>query len=158
MLTAAQIMFVSAGAFWLLIGVLAAVLTDRDIGMPMVFLSERTDTALYGGHPREVFERIPELRTLRKTTVKGALSGSLVAMGLLTAGVAWFGLDRPEAWALGLLTLVGLVVLPYWWLSLAPYRNAGVPLSLGDIPPFMWAPAIVMPVASVLGWVEYLRT
>ncbi len=157
-MTAAQILFAAVGIFWLLIGVLAALLTDRDIGMPMIFISERTDTALYGGHPHDVLERIPELRILRHTTVKGALSGALVASGLLTAGLAWFGLERPEAWVLGLLTIVGVGVIPYWWVSLAPYRNAGITLTLGDIPPFMWVPAIVMPVASLLGWVDYLRT
>ena len=157
MISAAKIIFTVVGVFWFLIGVLAAVLTDRDIGMPMVFISERTDTALYGGHPREVLEKIPELRILRHTTVKGALSGTLVASGLLTAGLAWFGLEEPEAWVLSILTIVGLAVIPYWWISLAPYRDAGITLTLADIPPFMWVPAFMMPIASLLGWVGYLR-
>lgn len=157
-MTTAQILFTAVGAFWFLIGVLGALLIDRDIGMPMVFISERTDTELYGGHPHDILEKIPELRMLRQTTVKGALSGTLVACGLLTAGLAWFGLEQPEAWALGLLTIVGIAVIPYWWIALAPYRDAGITLTLGDIPPFMWAPAIVMPIASVVGWVDYLRS
>ncbi|MDX1449828.1 MAG: hypothetical protein R3246_12285, partial [Acidimicrobiia bacterium] len=41
--------------------------------------------------------------------------------------------------------------------ALAPYRSAGVRLTLGDIPPFMWVPAIAMPAASVLGWVDRVR-
>jgi hypothetical protein len=49
-------------------------------------------------------------------------------------------------------------VLPFWWVSLAPYRDANVPLRVGDIPPFMWVPAIMMPVASLLAWIEHLRT
>ncbi len=153
---AAQVLFTLVGAFWFMIGVLGALLIDRGIGQPMIFISERSDTALYGGHPGEILERIPELRILRHTTVKGALSGTLVASGLLTAGLAWFGLQHPEVWVLGLLTLVGLAVIPFWWLSLGPYRSAGINLTLGDIPPFMWAPAIVMPIASLLGWVDYL--
>ena len=76
---AAQVLFTLVGAFWFMIGVLGALLIDRGIGQPMIFISERSDTALYGGHPGEILERIPELRILRHTTVKGALSGTLVA-------------------------------------------------------------------------------
>ncbi len=158
MITAARILFTGVGIFWFLIGVLAALLTDRGIGPPMIFVSERTDTELYGGPPDQILDSIPELRVLRHTTVKGVLAGFLVAAGLLTAGVAWFGLRQPQAWVLGLLTVVGVAVLPYWWIAFTPYRQAGIGLTLGDIPPFMWVPAIIMPMASLLGWVGYLTS
>jgi len=158
MMDAARWLFTGVGAFWFLIGVLAAVLTGRGIGPPMIFVSERTDTALFGGPPDEVLESIPELGTLRNIAVKGVVSGLLVATGLLTATVAWFGLREPEVWALALLTIVGVAVIPYWWIALAPYREAEIALSLADIPPFMWLPAIVMPVASLLGWIGFVRT
>jgi hypothetical protein len=157
MMTGARILFTGVGVFWLLIGVLTAVLTDRGIGPPMVFLSERTDTALFGGPPDEILDSIPELRKFRHTAVRGALAGFLVAAGLLTAGVAWYGLEEPQTWVLALLTFVGLAVIPYWWIALAPYRNAGIRVSLADVPPFMWVPAMVMPIASVLGWISHLR-
>lgn len=158
MLTASRFLFAGIGVFWLLIGALTALLTDKGIGPPMVFISERTDTALFGGPPDEILDSIPELRTLRHITVRGTLAGFLVAAGLLTAVVAWFGLRDPLLWVLVLLTTVGLAVIPYWWIALAPYRNAGIRLTLADIPPFMWVPAIVMPVAGVLGWIAYLRS
>jgi hypothetical protein len=121
----------------------------------MVFVSERADTSLYGGPPNQVLEDIPELRILRHTTVKGTLSGFLVASGLLTTAVAWFALGSSQIWALVTLTIVGVAVVPYWWIALAPYRDAGIGLTLADIPPFMWLPAIVMPIASLLGWLGY---
>lgn len=154
MLEIARFLFAGAGVFWFVIGVLAAILTDRGIGPPMVFISERTDTALYGAPPDQVLDDIPQLRLLRHTTVKGTLSGFLVGAGLLTASVAWFGLDQPQNWALVTLTIVGFAVLPYWWVALAPYRDAGIDLTLGDVPPFMWVPAILMPVASLLAWID----
>lgn len=157
-MTTARLMFTGAGLLWLLIGALAAILTDRGIGPPIIFVSERTDTALYGGPPDRVLDDIPQLRTLRHTTVKGSLAGCLVATGLLTAATAWFGLREPQFWVLATLTIVGLAVIPYWWVALTPYREAGISLKLGDIPPFMWLPAIVMPTASILGWISQLNT
>jgi hypothetical protein len=151
-------LFSISGVLWLVIGVLAGVLVDRGVGPPMVFISERTDTALFGGPPEEILDSVPELRTFRLIVVRGALAGFLVASGLLTAAVAWFGLREGQTWALGLLTVVGVAVLPYWWMALVPYREAGISLTLGDIPPFMWVPAILMPVAGALGWIGYLRT
>ena len=157
-MTAARFLFAGVGVFWLLIGVLTAILTDRNVGPPMIFVSQRTDTALYGGPPGQVLDEVPELRILRHTTVKGVLAGFLVAAGILTAALAWVGLRDPSVWALATLTIVGVAVLPYWWIAFAPYRNAGIRLALSDIPPFMWVPAILMSVASILGWISYWRS
>jgi len=153
---AARILFLIGGGMWLLIGLLTPPLLDRNVGPPILFVSERTDTALFGADPREIRAVNPDLTTLRGIILR-ALAGLLVASGTLTLGVAWFGMREPETWALTLLTIVGLVVLPYWWVALEPYRAAGVGLRLSDIPPFMWVPAIVMPVAAALGWVDRLR-
>jgi hypothetical protein len=56
-----------------------------------------------------------------------------------------------------LLTVVGFAVLPYWWIVFRPYRDAGIKLGLLDLPPFMWVPGVLMPVASILGWIAYVR-
>ena len=156
MLAASRILFLLVGLFWLLIGVLAALLQDRGIGPTMLFISHRTDEALFGAPPEEILATNSELVTLRYMTIR-TLAGLLVAVGLLTAGIAWFGLRAPQAWPLALVTALGLVVLPFWWITLGPYRTAGIRVGLGDIPPFMWVPAILMPLASTLGWIGYLR-
>ena len=156
-MNASRVLFVGVGVFWLLIGVLTALLSDKGIGPPMIFISERTDTALYGGPPAEILISNPELARFRYMIAR-TLAGTLVATGLLTAGVAWFGLTEARTWVLVVLALVGLAVLPYWWISLAPFRDEGIKVTLGDVPPFMWVPAIVMPLASVLGWIGYLRS
>lgn len=156
MLSAARIIFGLVGLFLLLIGVLTAILTDRGIGPSIVFVSPRTDQALFGAAPEEVLSSNPDLVTFRFVVLR-TLAGLLVATGLLTAGVAWFGMSDGGPWALTLLTVVGLAVIPFWWIALGPYREAGIRLGLGDIPPFMWVPALVMPAASLLGWFGYLR-
>ena len=156
MADASRALFFIGGAFWLVIGVLTPLAMDRDIGRPALFVTEATDTELYGRPPEQILSSVPELATFRSVVLR-AIAGLLVAAGLLVVGVAWFGLREPEAWALALLTLVALVVLPYWWITFGAYRTAGVSLPLTSVPPFMWVPGILMPVGAVLGWIAYLR-
>lgn len=151
MLGTARSLFVFVGVFWSAIGVAGAALVGRRVGAAYVFVSVRADTALFGGLPEEALAADRNLATLKVMLVR-ALCGFMLAAGVLCAAVAWFGLAEPRIWALTTLTAVGLIVLPYWWFTLAPYRAAGYTLRLADIPPFMWVPAIVMPIASVLGW------
>jgi len=151
-----RILFVIAGGLWLVIGLLAPFIMDTAAGKRTLFGSPTTDKALYGAPPEELLVSNLQLATFRQVILL-AIAGLLVSTGLLTGAVAWFGLREPEAWALGLLTVVGLVVLPYWWIAFAPYREAGIRLRVLDLPPFMWIPAILMPLASVLGWVGYWR-
>lgn len=155
--SASRILFLLSGGLWLVIGLLTPLLSDTAVGSRTVFGSPSTDTALYGSPPEELLVSNPHLATLRHMTLR-AIAGLLVAAGLMTAAVAWFGLMEFEAWPLALLTVVGLAVLPYWWIAFSPYRKAGIRLGLLDLPPFMWVPGVLMPVASVIGWVAYLRT
>lgn len=156
MAATSRTLFLLVAVLWTAIGVLAPALLDRGVGPTMLFISERTDARLFGAPSREILETNWELRTLRRVIVD-ALAGMLFATGVLTAGIAWFGLDEPRAWALATLTVVGIGVLPFWWVSLAPYRRAGISLTLGDIPPFMWVPALLLPAACILGWIAYVR-
>jgi hypothetical protein len=150
MIFTARALFLVVGALWLVIGVLTPLLLGR-IGPELVFVSTRADTEFFGAHPRQVLDGNPQMAVLRVVVLR-TLAGMLVASGVLVLALAWFGLAGSDRWALGALTVVGLAVLPFWWVALAPYRAAGVRLGLGDIPPLMWVPAILMPVASALGW------
>ena len=151
-----RILFLISAGVWLVIGLLTPVMSDSAIGKRTLFGSPSTDTALYGSPPEELLASNPQLATLRHVTLR-AVAGLLVAAGLLTAGIAWFGLRGGDTWALGLLTVAGLAVIPYWWIVFGPYRQAGIKLGLLDLPPFMWVPGVLMPVASILGWFAYLR-
>lgn len=156
MMVTARILFAITGVFWLLIGVLAGPLDGRGIGPTFIFISPRTDAALYGGPPDEILNSNSSLTIFRYTAIR-VMGGLLMTTGLLTASLAWYGLREPRIWVLTILTIVGLGVIPFWWVSLTPYRDAGIKLALVDIPPFMWVAAVTMPVASILGWIDQLQ-
>lgn len=156
MASTSRILFLIAGGLWLVSGLLTPSMMDTAVGKRTLFGSPATDRALYGAPPEELLVSNLQLATFRHVILV-VIDALLVALGLMTVGVAWFGLREPEVWALALLTVAGLVVLPYWWIAWGPYREAEVRLGLFDLPPFMWVPAILMPLASVLGWVDHLR-
>src|SRR6266567_5292025 len=150
-LGASTVLFVLYGAVWLLIGVLAPFLHDGATGRTMLFLSPRTDTALFGGDPTSLLAD-PALSRLRSLLMI-ALGGMLAASGILVIAIALFALRAGQGWALATLALTGLVVLPFWLLVFRQYTAAGIALSLGDLPPFMWVPTALLLPAVVLGWI-----
>jgi len=150
-LGASTILFVLYGLVYLLIGALTPLLHDRGIGPTMLFISPRADTVLFGAAPAELIND-PALSRLRSLLLI-ALGGILVAAGILVIATAVFALRHGERWALFALALAGVAVLPFWFLVFRPYVAAGAPLSLGDIPPFMWVPAALLIPASILGWI-----
>lgn len=149
-------LFLIAGLVWLVIGLLTPVMSETAGGRRTLFTSPASDTVLFGGPPEELLAANTDLATLRHVTFR-VIAGLLVAAGLLTMSVAWFALGETEIWALGLLTVVGVAVIPYWWITFGPYREVGVKLGLFDLPPFMWVPGLLMPVAAALGWIDQLR-
>lgn len=156
-LLASRVLFVVSGGVWVLIGVLAPLLMDTGTGRQMVFMSPGADAELYGRAPSEVLAPGTDIGLFRVSAFR-ALAGMLVVGGVMVIGVAvwWLG-DRTAA-PLVLLSIVSAAVLPYWWFVTAPYRSAGIRLTLGDLPPFMWIPGTLMFLATVLGWLAYART
>ncbi|HXF35656.1 MAG TPA: hypothetical protein VNO17_00565 [Actinomycetota bacterium] len=143
-------LFLAWGVLWVLIGVAIPIGVRAGWGSPMV-VSSRSDAALLGAELEEIERREPALRTVRHVMADW-LAGLLVAGGAFVIAVAWFGLRAGAWWAWWALTLVGLLVLPFWTLSLAPYVRAGAPLALGDLPPFVWVPAALLVPAAVAGF------
>jgi hypothetical protein len=143
------ILFALYGLMYVIIGALAPLLLDRGIGPTMLFISPRADTELFGAAPIELL-RDPVLSRLRSLLIT-ALSGMLVAAGILVLATTLFALREGERWAV--VALAGIAVLPFWFLVFRPYLAADVPLALGDLPPFMWVPAALLVPAAVLGWI-----
>ena len=54
MTATARALFVVAGTVWLIIGILTPFVVGRHIGSTMVFLSPRTDAALFGSTSEEI--------------------------------------------------------------------------------------------------------
>lgn len=152
MMATARVLFIISGVFWLIIGALSGILVDRNVGSQMVLLSPSTDAQLFGAPAQQVLADSSGVFLARYALIRW-VAGFLVGSGVLVIGLAWFGLRGDEIWALAVLTVAGLAVIPYWWISLGQYRAAGIRVGLGDIPPFMWVPAILMTVGALLGWI-----
>ena len=63
--------------------------------------------------------------------------------------------------ALAALVVAGLGMVPYWMLVLRPYLALGVSVGLGDVPPFMSIPTImVLPglISGALGLARLRRS
>ena len=146
--------FLGWGVFNVVIGVVATIITGASSGLVanILVLSPRTDAALFGGDPRDLVRDFPALFALQRVLLTW-LSALLVAFGLLVIAVAWFGLRRGEPWALAVLTACWLVTLVGFGLLFRRYIDAGVSLSLGDLPPLFHYPVFLVTPAIILSWI-----
>jgi len=149
-------LFLATAGIHLVVGILTPILLGSpaysDPGRSILFVSNRTDTALYGASPADLLTADPHLVLLRRTILI-ALAGLLVGFGVVEAFLAWFGLGGAHSWALAALALSGVAMLPFWLLVLRPYLEAGIALTLGDVPPFIWVPAALLVPATVASWI-----
>jgi hypothetical protein len=141
------------GAINTAIGVLASII-DRGPVLVANFLvlSPRTDAAMFGGDPNALVREFPALLALQRVLVIW-LSASLAAFGLLIISVTWFGLRRGEPWALPALAACWLLVLAGFGLLFKRYIDAGVTVSLGDLPPLFHYPAFLVTPGLILSWI-----
>lgn len=144
-------LFLAASLFRLFIGVATPIALRTFAGDSTLFVSERSDTAAYGKSPSTWVAEDPALRPYRNA-LWTLLAGFLSAAAIVEAGVAWFGLREGHAWALWVLAVEGVVMILYWLLSLGHHFAARAPLTLADIPPFMWVPAMLLVPAVACGW------
>lgn len=160
-LGAAVFLFTVVGGIHLVIGLLTGaffqLLPDGTvIGRRYLFLNEGPDRALFGESPGALLDGDPTLSRFR-AIVLTALGGVLVGLGIVELAIVWFALRDGHAWALGALAISGLAMLPFFFGVFRPYLAAGIGLGLGDLPPFIWIPAVVLVPATILGWIGCTR-
>jgi hypothetical protein len=148
-------LFLVTGVVHFLIGVLAPVMMNTEVGRSMI-LSPRTDAVLFGRPMAELLRDDRALATAR-TILFSMLAGMLVGAGVLEMALAWFGLRQGQAWAFWTLVVEGVALVPFWVMVLAPYVRAGARPGLGDTPPFMWVPAALLVPAAVLSFIGLSR-
>ena len=146
------VFFILHGALYLLIGIAWPFAADSAASREILIMSPRTDTTVFGDTPENVRRDNPQLIRFRRIAFN-IMSGLMVTAGVMLISLAWFGLRQGHHWALGALTLASAVTLPYWWLVVRDYWQAGAPPTLGDLPPFMWIPAALLLPAVILGWI-----
>lgn len=145
------ISFLVIGVLWIVVGVLSVPLHKRS-SPDYLFVSRSADTSFFEADPATLAPPGSPLAKFR-TMLIHVLAGFLVLGGTLVILIAWIPLRQGQAWALA--TLVGGIVpgIAFWALALLPYVRSGVRLGLGDIPPLMWVPAVLILPAAVLGWI-----
>lgn len=146
------ILFLFYGLFYVLIGSLTPIFMDARIGKPGIIISYQTDVKLFSGEPEKILDTNSDLVKTRRI-ILNMLAAMLVACGILIIGVTWFGLKTGNLWSLILLAIVGIVVLPFWWLVFKPYLDAGIKITLADVPPFIWVPGSLFLPAIIFGWI-----
>lgn len=122
---------------------------EHPVGFGM--FHHRPDTAVFGGDPLP--EGLQPAFAILRAMHWHWLGGVMVSFGLLQLAVVVFGLLDRQLWALLALAVADLAMLPYWVSVLGPYRRAGVRLRLLEVPPILWIPWFVVPVAIVVGWI-----
>ena len=151
-LGASVAMFLVIGILWLVVGALTLPLHNSQLGTGGIFVSHKTDTAFFGQDASTLLASDLELRKLR-TLLLTVIAGFLLLSGSLFISLAWFGLRARLAWALPALSIGGLLAIGLWVLALLPYFRAGISVTLGDLPPFMWIPTALIVPATLLGWI-----
>ena len=144
-------LFLAIGILWVLIGALTVPFHSKATGTEMIFVSHSTDTSYFGRSPSELLSSDVALSKLR-TLLLTVIAGFLLLAGFLFLSVAWFGLKQGQLWALVALAVGGLLGMSFWALALLPYFRSGIPVTIGDLPPFMWIPAVLILPATLLGW------
>lgn len=150
-LTVGVVLFLINGIVYVVIGVLAPLLLNSETDQILI-VSPRSDAVVFGRKPADLLRADPQLAQLR-TILMSVIAGLLVTAGILIIGVTWFALREGQPWALAVLAIAGLAVLPFWILVFRPYLAAGAPLALGDLPPFMWIPSALIVPAIVASWI-----
>lgn len=146
------ILFSIIGALWILIGVLAVPLSNNVRDPRYIIVSNRTDKIYFGGEPAELLKSNKPLSLLLKHFI-AVISGFLVVSGTLVVALAIFGLKEGNTWSLDALGIGCISAIGFWAIALSPYLKAGIKLTLADIPPLMWVPAILILPALVLSWI-----
>lgn len=150
-LSAGVALFMLYGLVYVVIGALTPLMHNTSFGREMLVISPGADAALFGARPSELLRDNAQLSQLRSILLQ-IIGGLLVTGGVLIIGVAHFALRAGATWALAVLAIAGLVVLPFWVIVFRPYATAGIALGLGDLPPFMWVPAALLLPAIAFSW------
>ena len=146
------ILFLLLALFDVISGALTPFFVRPDrMSSNILLTSERTDTALFGVSPEALIAQDRPLGTLR-WLLNIWIGGLMLGFGLLQITIAWFGLRAGQTWALWSLTIADLSMVPFWWLILARYSQAGAIPGLGELPP-MVTYLLVIPIAALLGWI-----
>ncbi len=115
--------------------------------------SAKAEEAWLGKPPAELVKEMPGLRQLYLVLVDFT-EAFMLGFGVLTIGLAWFGLRTGQGWALWTILVgnVGMLAI-YWGLAVIPFMRQYGFSYLEIFHPFAAIPTVLVPIATVLGWI-----
>ncbi len=151
-------LFLMQGVLTVFVAVLVLVINQRimerrvDYADGGILLSGRMDSLFFGRDLRELIRSDPLLVQVDMYTMY-VRAGLWLAFGIFQMALIWFGMRNGEEWAFWTVVLANVAALIGWLLVVIPFVQKGVLLGL-DMPPIVFLlPIVVVPVASVLGWI-----
>jgi hypothetical protein len=147
------ILFSLYGLLSLVVGVVIPLILRKATDLPgnILFLSQRTDTTLFGRVPSELIAEDSVLATLRFLMINW-LGGLWLCFGIFQLALTWFGLRAGQVWALVTLTLADLLLIPYFVRIIRVYTGRGVHPNMVELPP-LFSLQVIVPIAAILGWI-----
>jgi uncharacterized membrane protein YccF (DUF307 family) len=113
-------------------------------------LSARADAVVFGRPPAEIV-RSPGARATQNA-VWTMIAGLYLAVAVLHAATAWFGLRTGHGWALAALVLADVAVFGWYLLAARTFAGTATHVDIADLAPYVLLPAMMLPFAAVLGW------
>ena len=150
-------LFLSVGAVYMIIACAGMIILHRQ-GVAAseargFFLGPKADSVWFGKPPNDVVRDNPQVGRM-VLLFMDIITGFMLAFGIVTAGVAWFGLRSGNAWALWVLVAANAAMLAtYWLLAMLPFmREYG--FSYREVfHPYAAYPTVIIPIATVLAWI-----
>jgi hypothetical protein len=118
-------------------------------GRPLVVAPE-ADAVMLGRSLSELDRTDPRLGAFL-VSFMDSMCAYMMAFGLVYLGVTWFALRQGQAWALWVLLIGGLAIIPYIVVIGQTYARFGVS-TIGILLPQLVFLAVIILAATALGW------
>ena len=113
--------------------------------------SPRSDKKAFGEADVNRIRSSPVVKAT-KISVYDVIAGLYLAVAILHFCIVWYGLRLGFSWSLWALAMADLAIPVYQYLAARNFSVNITPLNLSDFFPYVLVPALILPVALILGW------
>ena len=150
------ILFLLINLCYIVMGLLAPV-AFRIYGTQLtekfgLIYSPRTDAIAFGESEVGRIKSLPVVK-VTKVSVYDVISGLYLAVAVLHLCIVWYGLRMGLSWSLWALTFADLAIFGYQLMAARNFSFNITPLNLSDMFPYVLIPGLILPVATILGWI-----
>jgi len=148
-------LFLLINFIYLLLGILTPILypgnSMKFTEMFGLVFSPRSDKAAFGKTTLEIVGQNSAIMST-KIAIYQMYFGLYCAIAILHFFIVWFGLKCGHSWALWALTASNFAVIFFFILGARYFSQQLTPLYFKDLPPYATIPGLLLPIATVLGW------